>query len=311
MASYVWKRLLHLVWILFAVSFFAFLLMYLAPGDAAMKKLYGQGIAVSEDVLQKTREDMGLLRPFLIQFGDWGWHVLHFDLGNSFKDGFPVMDKLIKGFRNTAILTLASLVLSLAVSLPLSILSALKKDSFLDHLIRFLSFVGNSLPNFLISVLLIYFLCVRLRLLPVVADHSFRGLILPCIALSVPICSRFIRQFRAEILEQLNKPYVFGAAARGVKFRYVIKNVLHNASISMLTIVGLSVGTLLGGSVVIETIFRWPGLGKLAMDAITNRDYPVIQGFVLFTSMIYVFINLFTDICYHWIDPRLREEKGR
>lgn len=311
MASYVGKRLLHLVWILFAVSFLTFLLMYLAPGDAAMKKLYGQGIAVSEEVLQKTREDMGLLRPFLIQFGDWGWHILHLDLGNSFRDGFPVVNKLWKGLRNTATLTLSSLLLALAVSLPLSILSALKKDSLLDHFIRFLSFVGNSLPNFLISVLLSYFLCVKLRLLPVVADHSFRGLILPCIALSIPICSRFIRQFRAEILEQLSKPYVSGAISRGVKFRYVLKNVLHNAGISMLTIVGLSVGTMLGGSVVIETIFRWPGLGKLAMDAITNRDYPVIQGFVLFTSMIYVVINLLTDICYHFIDPRLREGRAQ
>ena len=308
MARYISKRLLHLIWILFAVSFFTFLLMYLAPGDAAMKKLYGQGVAVSEDVLQKTRERMGLLRPFLIQFGDWLWHVLHLDLGNSLKDGFPVAEKLARGLKGTALLSLVSLLLSLAVSLPLSIVSALKKGSLADHMIRLLSFVGNSLPNFLVSVLLIYFLCVKMRLLPVVADHSFRGLILPCVALSIPICSRFIRQFRAELLEQLSKPYVSGAAMRGVKYGYILKNVLHNACIPMLTIVGLSVGTLLGGSVVIETIFRWPGLGKLAMDAITNRDYPVIQGFVLLTSVIYVVTNLVTDICYHLIDPRLLEE---
>ena len=308
MGKYIGRRLLHLLWIMAAVSFFTYLLMYLAPGDAAMKKLYAQGIAVSDEVLEKTREKMGLVRPFLEQYADWALHALRFDLGTSLKDGFPVTGKLLSGLKNTAVLTISSLLLSLLVSLPLSIITALKKNTLPDYITRFLSFIGNSLPNFLICVLLMYYLCVRVRLLPVVADRSIRGLILPCIALAIPICSRFIRQFRAEILEQLSRPYVSGAVIRGVKRKYILKNVLHNASISILTIVGLSVGTLLGGSVVIETIFRWPGLGKLAMDAITNRDYPVIQGFVLFTSTIYTCINLITDICYHWVDPRIQKE---
>ena len=308
MGKYIGKRLLHLVWIMLAVSFLTFLLMYLSPGDAAMKKLNAQGIAVSDEVLEKTRESMGLNRPFLVQYGDWALHALRFDLGDSFKDGFPVAGKLLKGLRQTAVLTISSLVLSLLISLPLGIVTALKKDSLLDIVIRFFSFIGNSLPNFLISVLLMYYLCVKAHLLPVIADNSLRGLILPCLALSIPLCGRFIRQFRAEILEQLSKPHTAGAMIRGVKGRYILRDVLHNASISILTIVGLSVGTLLGGSVVIETIFRWPGLGKLAMDAITNRDYPVIQGFVLFTSTIYVVINLVTDISYRWIDPRLRKQ---
>lgn len=310
MGKYIGKRLLHLVWIMLAVSFLTFLLSYLSPGDAAMKKLNAQGVAVSQEVLEKTREDMGLKRSFLVQYGDWALHVLRFDLGSSYKDGFPVAEKLLKGLKNTAILTVAAILLSLIISIPLAVLCAIKKDSLLDHFVRFLSFIGNSLPNFLISVLLTYYLCVKAKLLPVIADKSLRGLILPCIALSIPICARFIRQFRAEVLEQLGKPYVAGARARGVKPFYILKNVLHNASISILTIVGLSVGTLLGGSVVIETIFRWPGLGKLVMDAITNRDYPVIQGFVLFMSLIYVAVNLITDVSYHWIDPRLREGEG-
>ena len=306
MGRYIRRRLLHLIWIMLAVSFLTYLLMYLSPGDAAMKKLYAQGVAVSEEVLEKTRESMGLNRPFLVQYGDWAFHALRFDLGTSFKDGLSVTDKLIKGLKNTAVLTGASLLLALIVSLPLSIVTALKKDTPVDHIARFFSFIGNSLPNFLISILLMYFLCVRAHLLPVVADRSFRGLILPCLALAIPICGRFIRQFRAEILEQLGKSYVSGAELRGVKHHYILKNVLHNSSISILTIVGLSIGTLLGGSVVIETIFRWPGLGKLAMDAITSRDYPVIQGFVLLTSTIYVTVNLLTDLSYCLIDPRLR-----
>ncbi len=309
MGKYIAKRLLHLAGILIAVSFLTFLLMYLAPGDAAVKKLNAQGIAVSQEVLDRTRADMGLDRPFLVQYGDWAWKVLRGDLGASFKDGTSVAGKLGKAMGYTALLALGSLALALLVSLPLALLTALRKDTAADYILRFFSFVANSLPNFLISVLLMYFLCVRTRLLPVVADKSLKGLLLPAAALSIPMIGRFLRQFRAEILEQLGKSYVAGARTRGVKGRYILfRNVLHNASISILTIVGLSVGTLFGGSVVIETIFRWPGLGKLAMDAITNRDYPVIQGFVLFSAAVYVLVNLVTDIAYHWIDPRVRQE---
>ena len=308
MAKYIGKRLLHLIWILIAVSFLTFLLMYLSPGDAAMKKLNAQGIAVSSDVLEKTREEMGLNRPFLVQYGSWAAGLLKGDLGNSYKDGMPVSGKLAKGLKYTLTLSLSSLALALAVSIPLSILTALKKNSLLDFIFRVLSFIGNSLPNFLISVLLMYFLCVRLRLLPVIAENNLKGLLLPTLALSIPLCSRFLRQFRAEVLEQLGKPYVTGAASRGLKSHYILfSNVLHNALPGMITIIGLSIGTLLGGSVVIETIFRWPGLGKLVMDSITARDYPVIQGFVLFAAVVYVAINLITDIIHHGLDPRVSD----
>ena len=309
MGKYILKRMAHLIWILLAVSFLTFLLMYLAPGDAAEKKLNSQGISVSQEVLERTRQEMGLDRPFLVQYGDWLLGVLRLDLGSSYKDGFPVGEKLARGLGSTLVLALWSLLLSLAVALPLSLLAALHRDGPLDRILRFLSFVGNSLPGFLLSVLLMYLFCVRLRLLPVLADRSLKGLLLPGLSLAIPLCSRFLRQFRAELLEQLGRSYVTGAVTRGVKARYILfRNVLRNASISILTIVGLSVGSLMGGSVVIETIFRWPGLGKLAMDAIRDRDLPVIQGFVLLTAVIYVGINLLTDIAYHWVDPRVREE---
>jgi peptide/nickel transport system permease protein len=307
--KYIGKRLLHLAGILVAISFLTFLLMYLSPGDAAVKKLNAQGIAVSQEVLEATRKSMGLDRPFLVQYGDWALHALRGDLGESYKDGMSVAGKLFKALGYTARLALSSLAIALAISLPLAVLTALKKDTLLDNVIRFFSFVANSLPNFLISILLMYYLCVKARLLPVVADDSLKGLLLPSAALSIPMIGRFLRQFRAEILEQLGQPYVSGAVSRGVKSRFLLfRNVLHNASITIMTVVGLQIGTLFGGSVVIETIFRWPGLGKLAMDSITARDYPVIQGFVLFTSVVYVTINLLTDIAYHWVDPRVRPE---
>jgi len=209
----------------------------------------------------------------------------------------------------TFVLALTSLALALLISLPLAVWTAVRKDGIADHAVRFFSFIGNSLPNFLLSVLLMYFFCIRLKLLPVIASGSVKGLLLPCLTLTIPLCSRFTRQFRAELLEQLGQDYVLGARTRGVKSRYIlIRDVLRNASSAIVTLVALSVGTLLGGSVVIETIFSWPGLGKLAMDAITARDYPVIQGFVLFTAAVYVVVNLLTDLYCSWVDPRVREE---
>ena len=309
MGKYIGKRLIHLVGILIALSFLTFLLLYLSPGDAAAKKLAAQGIGVTPEVLEATRKEMGLDRPFLVQYGDWALKALRGDLGESYKDGMSVAGKLAKGLKNTSLLALSSLFLSLTIALPLAIFTALHKDSWADYILRFLSFIGNSMPNFLISVLLMYYLCVKARLLPVVADKSFKGLLLPALALSIPMIGRFLRQFRAEILEQLGQSYVTGARSRGVKSRFILyRNVLHNASITIMTVVGLQIGTLFGGSVVIETIFRWPGLGKLVMDSITARDYPVVQGFVLFTAVVYVGINLLTDIAYHWIDPRVRPE---
>ncbi len=282
--------------------------MYISPGDPALKKLNAQGISVSEQTLEAAREEMGLNEPFLLRYAQWLGSALTGDLGTSYKDGLPVTGKLLHALRYTLILSAGSLAVSLIAALPLALITAVKKDGFLDKLVRFLSFIGNSLPNFLISVLLMYFFCVKTRLLPVIAGESFKGLVMPCLALAIPICSRFIRQFRAEILEQLGRDYVSGARARGVKSSVILfKNVLHNAMIPILTVIALSVGTLLGGSVVVETIFRWPGLGKLAMDAISARDYPVVQGFVIFTSCVYVLINLAADICYRRLDPRIGE----
>ncbi len=311
MGKTIGKRLLQLIPVLLGLTLLVYGLMFLAPGDPAAKKLQAQGVAVSEETLEAAREEMGLNRPFLVQYGDWLLGVLRGDLGTSYRDGLPVAAKLEKGLKNTLVLTLSSLLLSVAVSVPLGICTAVRRNRFGDYLIRFLSFVGGSLPNFLLSVLLMYFFCIRIRAFPVIAKSSFQGLFLPTLALSIPLLSRFVRQIRAEVLEELSRPYVAGARARGVKERYVLcKNVLHNALRSILTIVGLSVGTLLGGSVVVETIFSWPGIGKLAMDSITARDYPVIQGFVMWMAVIFVAINLVTDLAYRRLDPRVGGEEG-
>ena len=216
----------------------------------------------------------------------------------------PVGPKLAAGLKNTLILTVSSLLTALLIAFPLSVLSAFRKNGIIDHIVRVLSFIGNSLPNFLISILLMYFLCIKLNLFPVIAKGTMEGLLLPVLSLSIPMAGRFIRQIRAEILDQLKEDYVSGMQGRGVKQGLIVMNVLRNSLGHIFTIIALQVGSLMGGSVVIETIFRWPGIGKLVMDSITARDYPVILGFVIIMGVIYVVINQLSDILHHVLDPR-------
>ena len=306
MGKYIGKRLLQMIPLLLGITFLVFLLLYIAPGDPAAKRLTSQGMAVTQEAIDHLREPVGRNRPFRVQYGDWLWNTLHLNLGDSYRDGLPVVQKLGNCIGNTVVLAVSSLLLSVLVAVPLGVLSAVRQDSVLDHVVRMLTFVGNSMPNFLISILLMYFLCIKLDLFPVIASGSVQGLAMPTIALAIPMMSRFIRQIRAEVLEEMGKDYVTGMAARGVKNNWILfRNVLHNTLPALITIVGLSIGTLMGGSVVIESIFSWPGLGKLVMDSITARDYPTIQGFVLLIAVIYVVINLLTDISYHLIDHRV------
>ncbi len=309
MSKYIGRRLLSLIPILIGITFLTFLLMYIAPGDAAQKKLTAQGVAVTQEQIENTREEMGLNEPFFVQYGKWLGNAVTGDLGTSFKDNMSVSSKLGPAFKRTLILACSSLILALLVSIPTGIFSAVYQGGFWDHFFRLLSFIGNSLPNFLISILLMYFLCIKANLFPVIASGSVEGLFLPTLALAIPMASRFVRQIRAEVLEEIGKDYVTGLSARGVKSSWLLfRNVLRNAMSAILTIVGLAVGTLMGGSVVVETIFSWPGVGKLAMDSITARDYPVIQGFVLIMAIVYVLVNLLTDLCHHWLDPRVELE---
>ena len=302
------KRFIELIVLLVVLSMLTFLLMYLAPGDPAEKRLSSQGVAVTKEVLNAERERMGLMRPFFVRYGEWLGNIIQGDFGVSFKDDMPVAPKLEKGLKNTVVLATASLLLSILISIPLGVYSAVKENSIFDHIVRLLSFVGNSLPNFLISVLLMYFFCIKLDLFPIIAEGNLQGLFLPAISLAIPMSGRFTRQIRTEILTELKKDYVVGLRSRGVRERDVLfKNVFHNSVGHVFTIVALQIGTLMGGSVVIETIFRWPGIGKLVMDSITARDYPVIMGFVVIMGTIYVALNFLSDVLCKVIDPRVTE----
>ncbi len=308
--AYIYKRLIQLIPIVLGLTFLSFALLYLSPGDAAHKKLTAQGVAVTEDVIERTREEMGLNRPLIVQYADWLLHLAQGDWGTSYKDNLPVASKLGKAAGYTFVLALSSLLLSLALSLPLGVYGAVRKNSLPDWVLRFLCFGGNAMPNFLLAILLTYVFSIRFKLFPVIAKGSLQGLLLPVLSLSLPLTASFIRQIRAAVLTQLGEPYVTGARARGVREFYVLFcNVLPGALPSIITVAGLAVGTLLGGSVVVENIFMWPGLGKLAMDSITARDYPVIQGYVVLMAFVYVLINLAADISYRYLDPRIGREQ--
>lgn len=303
------KRLAQMLLVLFGVTVLVYGLMDLAPGDPAQRKLTAGGVTVTKEVLEQTREDMGLNRPFPVRYGDWLLHVLRGDLGTSYRDGQSVMKKLESGLHGTALLASCSLLLSIIFGIPLGILAAVRRGKWSDWCIRLFSFLGNSLPGFLICVLLMYVFCLKLKWFPVLAKQSVQGLFLPVVTLAIPLASRLTVQVRAEVLRELQEPYVAGAKARGIGMGTILfHDVLHNAMPPILTMLALSVGSLMAGSVVVETIFLWPGLGKMMMDAISARDYPVIQGFTLLMAVLYTAINWLTDFCYRKLDPRIHGE---
>lgn len=308
MKNYMLRYLVQIIPVLLGVTFLTFALLYLAPEDPAIVKLTAQGIPVSKEVLNRTREEMGLNQPFLIQYGTWLIHFLQGDMGTSYKDDIKVADKLMAALPTTVILTVASMTITLIVSIPLGIFTAVRKNRLSDYSIRFLTFIGNAIPNFLLAFFLLYFFALKWKWLPVLANGSFKGYILPTLSLSTVMISKYIRQIRGGVLEELKKGYVLGARSRGVKENVILfKNVLQNSMISVVTLIGLSIGSLLGGTAIVETIFQCPGLGKLVIESVIARDYPVVQGFVVWMAVTYVIIHMLTDISYWLFNPKIRE----
>ena len=310
-AHYVLRRLLSLLPVLLGVTLLTYGLMYLSPQDPVEMMLQGQGTAPDPDVVAAMRSQLGLDRPFLVQYFNWLWNFIRGDMGTSYIDGASVAGKLLTALPNTLKLTAASVVVTILLSVPLGILTAVKQGKYADLIIRFLSFVGNSLPNFIVSLLLLYFFALKLGWFPILSSGSWVSLVLPTLALAIPMTGKYIRQVRAAVLEQLGKAYVDGAVSRGLKSRVVLfYYVLHNAMITIITLMSMSIGSLLGGTAAVEMIFSLPGMGYMVTSAVTSRDYPTIQAFVVWMSVIYIIVNLLTDISYYYVDPRLSAGMG-
>lgn len=311
--KYILKRLLSLIPILIGISFISFALIYFTGGDAVAVRYEAIGGVLSPELINQKREELGLNRPFIIQYISWLLGVIQGDMGISYVSGKPVFGYIFSKLPNTLLLSISSLLTTLIISLPLGILSAVKKNSVFDNIIKGLSFVGNSLPNFFVALVLSYIFALQLKLLPVISQGtSIKSLILPTLTLALAMSAKYIRQIRALIVSELSKPYVTGARARGIKENIIIFfNVLRLTSLTLITLMSLSFGSLLGGSSIVESIFMWDGIGKLAIESINSRDYPVILAYVLWMAFIYVFINLMSDISYYFLDPRLRIGGGK
>ena len=311
--KYILKRLLSLIPILIGISFISFALIYFTGGDAVAVRYEAIGGVLSPELINQKREELGLNRPFIIQYISWLLGVIQGDMGISYVSGKPVFGYIFSKLPNTLLLSISSLLTTLIISLPLGILSAVKKNSVFDNIIKGLSFVGNSLPNFFVALVLSYIFALQLKLLPVISQGtSIKSLILPTLTLALAMSAKYIRQIRALIVSELSKPYVTGARARGIKENIIIFfNVLRLTSLTLITLMSLSFGSLLGGSSIVESIFMWDGIGKLAIESINLRDYPVILAYVLWMAFIYVFINLMSDISYYFLDPRLRIGGGK
>ena len=313
MFKYILKRLLSLIPILIGISFISFALIYFTGGDAVAVRYEAIGGVLSPELINQKREELGLNRPFIIQYLSWLLGVIQGDMGISYVSGKPVFGYIFSKLPNTLLLSISSLLTTLIISLPLGILSAVKKNSVFDNIIKGLSFVGNSLPNFFVALVLSYIFALQLKILPVISQGtSIKSLILPTLTLALAMSAKYIRQIRALIVSDLSKPYVTGARARGIKENTIIFfNVLRLTSLTLITLMSLSFGSLLGGSSIVESIFMWDGIGKLAIESINLRDYPVILAYVLWMAFIYVFINLMSDISYYFLDPRLRIGGGK
>lgn len=305
------RRLFQILIVLFGISFLTFGLTYLSPGDPAEIMLTECGNVPTPELLAKTRAELGLDKPFLIQYGNWLKGVLTGDMGQSYSMKVPVVEKLSSCFWPTLKLAAVSLVITVLLSVPLGILSAVRRNKWPDYLVRGLTFLGVSVPNFWIGLILLSIFGVRLRWVSVSGGSTdFKDIILPAVTLAIAMSAKYTRQVRNAVLEELNQEYVTGARMRGIKERDILwKHVLPNATLPLVTLLGLSLGSLLGGTAVVEIIYNWPGLGSMAVKAISCRDYPLVQGYVLWIALLYMGINLIVDLSYNHLDPRLKEER--
>lgn len=307
------NRLIQLVITLIGVSFLTFCLTYLSPGDPAAMVLEASDTIVSQEIIEQTREEMGLNDPFLVQYGNWLLGVAQGDMGISYSGKKPVIDKLMEGFAGTVLLALTTIILIIIISIPLGIFSATHRNRIPDFLVRIFSFIGVSMPSFWVGLILLYIFGLKLGLFPIAtASVTLSGLVLPALTLAIYQSAKYTRQVRTVILDELHQDYVIGARARGLSEKAILwKHILPNAILPLITLLGMSIGWLLGGVAVIETIFAWPGMGRMAVYAITMRDYPLIEGFVLWISIVYTVINFLVDLSYTYLDPRLKKGDSR
>ena len=312
MVSYILRRVLSTLPVMGIVALFVFSLLYIAPGDPAAVIA---GDQASPADVERIRQSLGLDRPFLIQFGSWVWHILHFDLGTSIFTNMPVSAMIAQRIEPTFSLMAITLVLTILVAVPLGVMAAWKAGSWIDRTIMAFAVFAFSLPVFVVGYVLAYVFALQFEWLPVQGYTPMsaglwpwlQNLILPSLALGSVYIALIARITRASMLEVLQQDYVRTARAKGLDQHSILfVHALKNAAVPIVTVIGIGIALLIGGAVVTESVFAIPGLGRLTIDAILRRDYPVIQGIVLLFSFLYVLVNLMVDVTYTLVDPRIR-----
>ncbi|MGR6116376.1 nickel ABC transporter permease [Aeribacillus composti] len=301
------KRFIEFIIFLLLLSFISFIFIKLAPGDPVKQMLQVDEVSVTKEQIEALREELKLHKPIYVQYWYWLKRFFEFDLGHSYITKQPVVSELLSRFPATITLTCTSLIVMILISIPLGTLSALYKNKWVDHICRLFALVGSSIPSFWLGLLFIELFAVQLGILPSMGKGTIQHVILPSLTLGIAMSAVYVRLLRSSLLESLNEDYVKAARARGIsEKRIFLFHVFRRSLIPVITIFGMSLGSLISGTVVIEVLFAYPGIGKMVVDAIIRRDYPVIQGYVLFITILIVLINIFVDICCRYLNPEIR-----
>ena len=312
MFAYIVRRILATIPVMVVVALFVFSLLHLSPGDPAA---IIAGDTATLDDIARIRQKLGLDQPLYIQFVTWVWHLLHGDLGISIFTNLPVSKLIAQRVEPTVTLTISTLIISIATAIPMGVLAAWKAGAWIDRLVMVFAVIGFSVPSFVLAYLLIYVFAISTDLLPVqgfVSIHDgfwpfLSHIAMPSLALGMIFAALIARMTRASMLDVLAQDYIRTAQAKGLSNdRVLIRHALKNAAVPIATIIGVSFALLISGVVVTETVFAIPGLGRLTVDAILRRDYPIIQGIILVFSAAYVLVNLLVDLSYTFLDPRIR-----
>jgi peptide/nickel transport system permease protein len=306
--QFIIRRLFYLVPIWLGISLIAFALANMTPGDPARLALQRElGRQPTAEETADARERLGLDDPAPVRYVRWLGDAVTGDLGESYRTGKPVLSSLAERFPMTLQIAGGGLLLAIAIAIPIGIVAAVYRRGPIDHLSRILALLGASMPSYWVAYLLILLLSVRLGWLPVAGSETWKHAIMPAVTLGIGGSASLMRLTRAEMLETLGQDYIRTARAKGLRNRtMLVRHALRNTMIPISTVLGMRFAGMLGGAVIVETIFSWPGIGKLVVDAIFDRDYPMIQGFVLFMGTVFLLVNLLVDLGYGLIDPRIR-----
>ncbi|WP_129707594.1 nickel ABC transporter permease subunit NikB [Priestia megaterium] len=312
MGNYILKRIMSIIPVFLLAALLTTGMIHLSPVDPAEAYLTAAHIQPTDEILAQKRHEFGLDQPFFIQYVNSIMKICQLDFGISYVSNKPVWNEVIYRIPATVQLAIASILIAVFVSVPLGFLAGVKKGSVIDHFSRLLSFLGASIPTFWLGYILVFFFSVKLNLFPVEGIGTWQHLVLPSITLALPLIAMYTRLLRASVLENLQQPYVLFARTRGLKEKTIMtKHVLRIAISPMITGLGMNLGKLLTGTIIVESVFSWPGFGRYFIEAIFNRDIPVIQCYVLIAASLFILSNLIVDIVQMYIDPRISRKEGQ